>query len=214
VIELLPESPRGYSNLGGLYHLMGRSTEAIAMLEKSLAIEPTPDAASNLATIRFFSGSYADAARAFEQVVALGSSDFKLWYNLASAYYWAPGERGKARDAFQKTADLAEQALTINPRDPLLLVVLADTNAHLGQEARARSLASEALRLAPDDGEVLFRVACLYELLGERGRSLSFIERALQRGYSADAVARSPDLEAVRADPRFKALSRVGSDAE
>ncbi|HET7292795.1 MAG TPA: protein kinase [Vicinamibacteria bacterium] len=207
VIELVPESPRGYSNLGGLYHLMGRTDEAIAMLEKSLAVGPTPDAASNLATIHFYSGSYGKAARAFEKVAALRPGDYWLWFNLASAYYWAPGERDKSQGAYRRAADLGERARAINPRDAELLAGLAEVYAHLGQAKRARELAGQALRLAPLDGRVLFRAACLFEGLGERSRSLALIRQAIENGYSVEQVARSPDLEALRADPRFKALS-------
>ncbi len=207
VTELVPESPRGYSNLGGLYHMMGRTGEAIAMLERSLAVEPTPDAASNLASIRFYSGNYTEAARAFERVVTLRPGDFWLWFNVASSYYWAPGERRKAEEAYRKAAELGEKARAINPRDSDLLAALAETYGHLGDERQARLLAREALRLAPLDGGVLFRAACLFERLGERDRSLALVRQALENGFSAEEVARSPDLEGVRADPRFKALS-------
>ena len=208
VIELTPDNARGYSNLGGIYHLMGRYDEALDMLQRSLSIRPTPEAASNVATLEFFRGRYEEAARAFEKAVKLGSSDYQLWYNLAAAYYWAPDLRDKAAAAYGRAIALAEEARKTNPRDASLLAVLADCYGHLGRAREARQLVAEALRLAPADGEVLFRAACLVEFLGDRARALALVTRAMAGGYSKDEVARAPDLEALRADPRFKTVTR------
>jgi tetratricopeptide (TPR) repeat protein len=208
VVELTPDNARGYSNLGGVYHMMGRDDEALAMLRRSLAIRDSVAAASNVGTIEFYRGRYPESARAFEQAAKAGASDYQIWYNLAAAYYWAPELRPKAESAYGRAIELGEKARATNPRDAWILVVLADSYAHLGQATQARRLADEALRLAPDDGEVLFRMSCLYEFLGERARALALVEKAVAAGYSRDEVERTPDLRALREDRRFKRTGR------
>jgi tetratricopeptide (TPR) repeat protein len=204
VVELTPDNARGYSNLGGICHLRGRDDEALTLLRRSLAIRPSSPAASNIGTIEFYRGHYAESASAFEEAAKLTPADYRLWYNLAAAYYWAPQLRDRSRAAFEQAAELGEKARATNPHDAPLLVLLADTYGHLGERRQARSLAEEALRLGPDDGEVLFRTSCLFEFLGERQRAMALIGKAVAAGYSRDEVQRTPDLKALREDPRFR----------
>jgi serine/threonine-protein kinase len=208
VIELTPDNVRGHSNLGAVLHLMGRDDEAVRELERSLSLRPTFEAASNLATIRFFGGHYAEAAEAYEKALGLEEQDYRLWRNLAAARYWAPGLRPGAAAAYRRAADLAERARAVNPRDPGLLVRLADCYAMLERAAEARSLARRALELAPKDVEVMSVAAAVYEQLGDRTLALRWLERALRGGFSLDTVDRTPDLARLRADPRFAALRR------
>jgi serine/threonine-protein kinase len=208
VIELTPDNVRGHSNLGAVLHLMGRDDEAVRELERSLSLRPTFEAASNLATIRFFGGHYGEAAAAYEKALALEEGDYRLWRNLAAARYWAPGLRPGAAAAYRRAADLAEKARAVNPRDPGLLVRLADCYAMLERAEEARSLARRALELAPEDVELMSVAAAVYEQLGDRTLALRWIERALRGGFSLDTVDRTPDLARLRADPRFAALRR------
>ncbi|NIV13316.1 MAG: tetratricopeptide repeat protein, partial [Aliifodinibius sp.] len=64
---------------------------------------------SNLGTLYFIRGKYADAARMYETALELNDHDYVVWGNLASAYYWAPGERDKAAETYRRAITLAEQ---------------------------------------------------------------------------------------------------------
>ena len=207
-IALTPDNARAYGNLGGVYAQTKRYDEAAVMLERSLAINPNAQAASNLGTLYFSLGRYADSARKMEQAIALNDADSQVWSNLASAYHWAPGERGKARAAFMKAITLAEQDLRVNPRSADLLLRIADCRSMIGESPRARELAAQALRLAPDDVTVMYKAGAVYEQAGDRARALELIGKAIEQGYSRDVVARSPSLAALRADPRFVNINR------
>ncbi len=208
VVALTPDNPRGYSNLGGLYWAMGRYDDAQVMLERSVARKPTSEALSNLGTLEFFRGRYGEAAATFEKAVALADADFRIWYNLAAARYWAPGQRDQARPAYERAAAIAERNLRVNPKDAALLVRLADCEAALGKKDRARTRAAEAARLAPADADVLFRAGEIDERLGRRDEAVALIGRALAAGFPPDELARWPGLDAVRADPRLKLSQR------
>jgi tetratricopeptide (TPR) repeat protein len=208
VLELTPDNVRGRSNPGALLHLMGRDEEAVGELQRSLAIRPTFEAASNLATVQFFGGHYAEASAAFEKALALDDRDYRLWRNLASARYWTPGLRASAADAYRRAADLAERAREINPRNAEILIHLADCYAMLGRAADARSLLRRAVELAPGDVEVMNVAAGVCEQLGDREAALQWVAGALAGGYSAESLERDPGLAELRQDARYVALRR------
>jgi serine/threonine protein kinase/tetratricopeptide (TPR) repeat protein len=206
VIALTPDNTRGYNNLGVVYFRWKRPDDAARMWERSTAIRPTVTAASNLGAYYYGHGRYADAARAFERAVALSPNDVRVWRNLAAALYWAPGERDKARAAFERTVELGEKARAINPRQPALLAELADSYSMLGRRAEALAAATASERLGGDDATAAFMLVNAYEQLGERTIALQWLERALARGYARESVEGSPSLADLRKDRRYSAL--------
>ena len=211
VIELVPDNARGYANLGWLLHAAGgRDDEAVAVLERSMALRPSYAAASNLGGIEFSRGRFAEAARAFERAAALDASDYRVWRNLGISRFYAPGERPQARDALERALRLGEQQLHVNPRDAALLVDLGDCQALLGNGGRARELLKRGLALAPDDVEVQRTAAAAFEQIGDREAALRWIRRALEAGYPRARVEGDPGLAALRADPRYP---RAGAQA-
>jgi serine/threonine-protein kinase len=206
-VDLAPDNPRAWANLGALLHEAGgRSDEAVAALKKSLALRPSYRAAANLGLIEFTQGRFTEAARAYEQAVALDASDYRVWRGLGLSYYWAPDEKAKAQEALSRAAELGEKQLAVNPKDAALLADLGDCYAHLGRAARTRELLKRSLALAPDDLEVLRTAAAAYEHIGERALALRWIIRALESGYPRALVEADPGLAALRSDPRFPQL--------
>jgi len=205
-LQLAPENARLWSSLGVAYYSQERLDEADAAFERSLAIFPTGVAASNSATLRFDRGDYAGAARSFERATSLSPRDHRIWRNLGAAYYWAPGERERAAAAYRKAAELGEQERTIDPRNGMVLVELADCAAMLGQKPRAIALAEEALRLAPGDADVQYMAADVYEVLGNRQEALRLLGLALRGGRQRVDLERSPSFARLRTDPRYAAL--------
>lgn len=204
VIELTPDNTRGYNNLGVTYIRMGRADDAARMWERSTAIRPNYSAASNLGTYYYGRARYADAARAFERAVDLQPNDLRLWRNLAAALYWAPGERDKARAAFEKTVQLGEADLKVNPRQPALLAELADAYAMLGSRAQALEAVAAVERLGGGDAEVAFMLAGVHEQLGDRSAAFTWLKRAVDAKYPVENIARSPFLAELRKDARYQ----------
>ena len=204
VIELTPDNTRGHNNLGVTYLRMEKPEDAVRQWERSIAIRPTFSAASNLGAYYFRAGRYTDSARAFERAVALSPSDWRLWRNLGAARHWAPGERDKAREAFEKAVQLAELDRKVNPRQPSLLAQLADAYSMLGKRAEALDAATAAERLTTTDADAAFALVSAYEQLGERTLALKWLGRAIANGYSLEAIERSPSLAALRKDARYQ----------
>jgi len=205
VVELTPDNARGYSNLGVIAYSQKQYEDAAKMYEKSVAIKPSDKAYTNLGALYYSLGRYSDAAINFQKAVEMNDRDSMLWHNLASAYKES-NEPVKARVAYDRTAKLAVEQLRVNPRDPDVLIRLADAYSTLGQAQRARELLERALALAPESVDDIFQAGVIYEQLGDRKRAMELIAKAIKGGYSRDLVEKSPDLAQLRLDPKFQSL--------
>jgi tetratricopeptide (TPR) repeat protein/TolB-like protein len=210
-LELVPDNARLWSNLGVFYFYQDRKDDAKRALQRSVDLHPTASAVSNLATLQFFDGEYAAAARTLERATRLGERDYRLWRNLGAAYYWAPGERERAPAAYRKAIALAEEERRLDPGNPVLLADLADCYAMTSDAGQARALGAEALRLAPANADVALTAAGVYEHLGDRDAALRWLAVAMREGTPRDTIEKDPTFEKLRADPRFAKLAKAGS---
>jgi tetratricopeptide (TPR) repeat protein len=205
VVELTPDNARGYKNLGVIAYSEKRYEEAARMYEKSVAIKPSDGAYSNLGTVYYTLGQYDEAARYYEKAIQMNGHESLYWHNLAAAYQWSSDPK-KARAAFQQTATRTEEQLRVNPRDPGLLIQLADAYSHLDQPLRARELLRHGLALAPDDVSNMLQASCVYEQLGDRKLALQWIAKAIKGGFSRDLIEKEPTLARLRLDPSYPGL--------
>jgi len=206
VVKLAPENPSGYKSLGALYHMMDRYDDAVAALRKSLELEPSATAYTNLGTIYFFRGHYAQAVEMFEKAVQERGHDPIKLGNLADGYWQVPGGKEKALEHYRKAVQYGESLLLIDPSDSALRASLAVYLSKLGQGLKARQYIGQALKHAPYEVGILYRAARVYELTGARPEALQYLGEAIRRGYSTGEVHHDPDLAALRQDPRFRNL--------
>jgi len=205
-MQMAPDNARLWSNLGGALYNQGRRDEALQAFERSIAIYPSGAAYSNVGTLRFHKAEYRAAAPAFEAATKLSPRDYRIWRNLGSAYYWAPGERERAAAAYRTAQDLGEQERRVDAKNGRVVIALADCAAMLGDKARSLTLVDEALRLAPDDSEVQYMAGDVYETLGDRDAALGRLDAAFRAGYQRGEIEVSPSFERLRADPRYKTM--------
>ncbi len=208
VLELTPDNYRGYMNLGSMYYFLEQWDMARTMYERSLELEKTYSAASNLGTVYYIEGRYSEAARVYETALEISDGDYLLWGNLGSAYYWIPGQREKARSAYKRAIELAEERNEINPNDPEVIINLAGYRAMTGDEEQARIYLQRAIDMAPGNTWVMFVAGTTFERLGDREQALHFIGSALEHGYSRSEILNQPELQRLIADERFKEVLR------
>jgi serine/threonine protein kinase/tetratricopeptide (TPR) repeat protein len=203
VVNLTPDNDRGFSNLGGIYYLLKRWPEAQETFERALALKKTYRVCSNLGTLYYIQGEYARAARMYEAALELNDNDYRVWGNLAAAYYWAPGEKQKAQKTYRRAIELGERSKQVNTKDPELLAQVGGYYSMIGDRDAALSHIREAVALAPEDAEVAFRAGAAYEQLGERGEALRWINEALRNGYPMADIESQPELRDLVKDKRF-----------
>lgn len=205
VIDLAPENVRGYTNLGAVYAAQARYADAAAQFQKAVSIQPDYRAYSNLGYVYFSLGRYGDAARVYESAVKLNAHDYRPWLYLADAYDRAPGEPGRARQAFEKAAALIEQQRAVNARDITLVTDLADCYSMLGRTSEALALLRRTLASAPDAHQ-MFRAAEIYTQAGDRDAALVWLTKAIRGGYPVSDVRLDPTFTPLRDDARYKRL--------
>jgi serine/threonine protein kinase/Flp pilus assembly protein TadD len=203
VLEITPDNASAYTNLGAAFAESGRLAEAQTMYERALAIKPNATLYMNLGTVLFSAGRYAEAARRYQQALKLDDRDYLIWGNLAAAYSWIPGEKEKAAPTFEKAVSLAEVVASRSPTDPYVNADLGLYYAKLNRAEDSIRHLRTALSVAPEDPEIQAWAAEGYEVLGERKEALEHAGRALELGYPPEKFERNPQLDALRADPRF-----------
>ena len=202
VIELTPENALGYLNLGSMYVLMGRYDEAVAQLEHSLAIKPTPVGYTNLGSAYFYQGRYSDAVAMADKAVSQQPGSYLLWGNLGDFCLRVPGKEERAKVAWRRAAELAGTSLSINAGEPLALSSLALYTARLGNPSAALMRIAQATKADPQDRDVLFNSVLVYEITGRRREALTALRRVLELGESKERIRRQPEFAELRRDPR------------
>lgn len=205
VVSISPDSFRGYSNLGGTELYQGRYPQAVADLEKSIAIRKTSGALSNLGTAYFHLREFDQAAKAFNEAIALDENNYPLWGNLADAYYYG-GHQSQAVAGYNRASELAAQQLRINPHDGSVLADLADYRSMLGDKDSSFGYIRQALQYSPRDPDVLFETAQIYNQFNNEKEAIRWLQRALDAGFPKAQLQDVPALDNLRAKSDFQSL--------
>jgi serine/threonine protein kinase/tetratricopeptide (TPR) repeat protein len=208
VVALVPDNSRGYANLGASYQLMGRYDEAIGLLSRSIEKSPTAQAYSNLGTCYYFLGRYKDSAGAFEKAVEMLPNKHLYWANLGDAYRWVPGGEAHAARAFDRAIQLCQEELERNPHDSRIRARFADCLAKRGRTQQAQQQIASALQVNEKSPGVLYRAAVIAAIGGDQRAALSWLQRAIENGYSRAEIALDPEFISVRKDPAYQELIR------
>jgi tetratricopeptide (TPR) repeat protein len=162
----------------------------------------------NLGTAYFSMRRFEDAAHNFEAGLKFDRTSWLSWGNLGDAYYWAPGKRQRAADAYQEAIRLADEALRVNPKDGRALAYRATYLAMLDRTQPALASIQKALSFSAQDTDVQFRAAIVYNHVDDTDRTLNSLQKALASGTSVRWVQDTPDFDHLRTNPRFQAILR------
>ncbi len=208
-VQITPDNAIALSDLGLAYLQLGRFDVAETNLQRVVELDPSARSFSALGTLLELQGRYPEAVANYQRAVALSPNDYTVWGNLASGYMWSPGGHDHAIEAYRKTIELAEVTLKETPNDPLLLSALGGYYAAVGDGDHALPLLRQAVALAPDNPDVLFRTGEGYEILHQREPAIRFIAQSIALGYHEMELQRSPELAALRVDPKFQQALRA-----
>jgi serine/threonine-protein kinase len=203
-IELAPDASRGYFNLAGILIEQRKYREALPLLEKAIAIEPSAAAYSNRGTVYAYLGDWDTAAKDYEKAVALQPEDYDMWGNLGEALYWSQHRKSESPNAYARAIEYATKAAAVNPKDAQVRAQIAKYHAMSGHHDQAATEIAAALKLAPKDPKVIFTAAVVEQQAGHKDRALSWLNKAVQAGYSPASVQDDPVFSSLRTDPQFK----------
>ena len=203
--DLVPDNARAQNNLGIVYRMKNRFSEAKSAFQKACALEPTFTHYRNLGRVLLEEGNYSEAEKMFNESIRLRPDHYRAWGFLANVYQGRGVEKGKVAATYQKAISLTDELRKQTPS----AYILADVGAYyaaLGNERQSVPLLRQAATLAPDKPEVLYEVATGYERLHKRDEALVWLDHAMTLGISPQFLERIPELSALRADARYRAI--------
>jgi tetratricopeptide (TPR) repeat protein/TolB-like protein len=207
-VTLTPDNARIYSILGGLYGSIGRYDEAIEACRKSVELQPSIPAYSNWGSTLNNLRRFGEAVEKFAAARRLGPGpdDYVIVGNLARAYYWS-GRRAEAAALYNEAIAACERRVSVNEHDLEARISLAEFYAKVGDRTRAQEHLS---RLAIDiaDPHVLVFGAVTYMDLADREEALTWLERAAAHGMNGSELRDWIELDPLKVEPRFAALTK------
>jgi tetratricopeptide (TPR) repeat protein len=209
VTELVPSSASAWSNLGGVLQMQGDFVGARRAYDRSLQLEPSKNAYSNLATTQYYLAQYGEAVANFERAVALGARDQTIRGNLGDALWQLPNRRADAIATYRKAVALAEEELAKTPDDPTLRAQLGYYYGRLGEADRSRTYLAQAAKEGADRVYVQYYLAVAAADRGDPATALAAVDQLVKLGYPPVLLRSAPEFSSLLRDPQFMRI--VGS---
>jgi tetratricopeptide (TPR) repeat protein/predicted Ser/Thr protein kinase len=205
VTELQPDLPNGFQSLGATYHSMGALDQAVSNYREAIERGHSWVALSNLGTIYYRRGQFAEAAEQYEKALELNPNRHVTHRNLGDAYQRL-GRRDDARRSYERAKEIGLKLLSVNPKEASTMSFLGVIEAKLGNRAEAIRLVSAAAAIAPKEADVWYDRAVVHALAGDVESGVSFLRIALDEGYSRSEARVDDDLASLRRSPEFLSL--------
>jgi Tfp pilus assembly protein PilF len=204
-LQIRPNDPHAWNDLGCELLLVGRVDEAVASLEHALSLKPDyPETLNNLGNALRAAGRSADALAHYRRAIALKPDYAEARNNLGAEL----AQNGQLEEALVEF----HAALTLEPKHASALDNLGSALQRLGRLDAAIAAHREALRVKPDFAEASANLGRALLAAKQPGEALAAFERALQLkpnltlargGYASALVA------AGRADEALTQLQRA-----
>jgi adenylate cyclase len=202
-VELAPNLAEARTARAISLSAMERFEEATREFEHAISLNPRLfEAWYYYARTAFHQNRLRRALELFERAAEVNPDDFQSPL-LAATIYRSLGMETQALDAERRGVMLAERHLEDYPDNARAYFFAATPLAHLGRMAQAHEWIERAVAIDPDDPTTRYNVACFYAQLGEIEKALDFLENTIT---SRTWVESDPELEPLRAHPRFRAL--------
>ncbi|MFL6436620.1 MAG: protein kinase domain-containing protein [Terriglobales bacterium] len=205
-IHLAPEDVRAWSSLAGVYYFSGEYEKAVEATQHAISVRPSYESYNNLGASYFALRRFPEAIEAFRQSAAMNGHDMRVYGNLGRAYYYSPSQRPLAGPQLMTALAIGAEDLKVNPRDADAHTLSAQYCALLGRRHEALQHLDAALHARPTDGETLYFAAIVHAQLDDKQEAVSWLKKALERGYSPAEIASTVELDSLRAMPEFQQL--------
>ena len=206
--------PEAYTAMGLSYFIWGKFEEAAASVRKAIELDPDDFVAHwTLGRIHFSTGELEQAIPHFQRVIELQPA-FYVAYSDYGQTLLGLGRKADADECARKVLDLMPNYLLQNPDDSRARMFYAVTLCDVGDREGAIREGASAIEASPGDSVMLYNAACLYARLGETRRAVDTLRQAIEAGVRNFAwMKNDPDLDSLRDDPEFQALTSGSAQA-
>ena len=154
-LQIKPDNPDAFYNLGNAFAKLGDWDEAIGHYRRALQMAPDQaDILNNLGFALAARKQFADAIACFETALKLDPDSASTHNNLATRPVQAATIRRSRRN-------ISGRRCALTPDDPRIWVNLGDVLVKQRQTAEAVKCYQEALRLKPGDPQITAKLQAL-----------------------------------------------------
>ena len=205
-LELAPDNYIVLYTLGGTQFFLGRYLESALTFERSIRIRPSYSAFSNLGYDYFLLRRFDEAVEAFERAAKFEQANHIVWGNLGKAYAQIDGRRREAEGALERAVGMCRERLEVSPEDADALTQMAHYLAILGDREGSLTALETALTLRHGSPHDFYTKALIHAELGDQSAALDAIAQAVAFGYPRAEIRMTPELDALRDDPRYREI--------
>jgi tetratricopeptide (TPR) repeat protein len=204
-------APEGFTwpeeNLAAIELYSGNFDQAVEAYERIRA-PVDADLASNRGTAYYYVGRYDDAAEFYRLAVELGPRDHVNRRNLADLLLLL-GSGDAAREQYREALRLVREERGDRPGDIELRLAEVFYLARASDCDEALVSADVLAQTMPPSAENSHDLALAYAVCGAPDRALGHLEHAIREGYSLPLVEEESEFDAVRDEPRYRALAEA-----
>jgi TolB-like protein/Tfp pilus assembly protein PilF len=206
-LEIDPDLSEARVARGVALFLTGANEEAELELRRAIELDPALyDAHYIFGRVAFGQGRVAEAAARFREACRISPDAYDSWYLLGMCYRKL-GETTKARATSIACVEATKKRLRDHPDDTRAWTMGAAIFAELGEPERAEEWVRRAILIDADEPIIEYNAACVFTGLGKYDEAISCLESSVLSGaLSKSWVENDPDLDPLRADPRFQEL--------
>jgi TolB-like protein/Flp pilus assembly protein TadD len=207
VTRLTPDSATGFAGKGAAYWMLGETQQAVEAYERSLSLNPSRQAYTNLGMFYYYAGEFEKAVAMQQQALSFAETDHRVWGRLAESYRFIPAQESETQFAYKRAAELARNNLDINKEDWFTRAILGLYLVHLDQQSEGMELLELAVEQSQRNPEILYFKALAVLQKDDTEVAISLLEEAVSQEHSyRQFIALDPDLQRLRDEPRFIAL--------
>ena len=184
----------------GYLSAVGKRDQAVAELERAIALEPLSLINNAVATT-----TYIYALR-YDKALAQAQSAFDLDPTFPLARHWL-GMALVLNGNYDEAIALHREVPPDSPFGWVSVVVIAHAYARQGKRAEAEQQLAVLQNLAKTHYVRPFYLASIYATLGDKDNAFAELERSFEeRDCYLARISVDPFMDPLRSDPRFKSL--------
>ena len=202
-LELDPNISYTYVAYGGSYlEPAGKPDEAVAQLERAVALEPSAMINNCILTTTYI------YARQYDKALAQGRSTYDLDANFPFAPHWL-GFALIANGKYDEAISLSQRVSPDSPFSWMSAVVVGLAYAKQGKRMEAEQQIFRLRELGKTRYVRPYYLALIYVALGDRDNAFAELERSFaERDCYLGRLTVDPFMDPLRDDPRFKDLMK------
>ena len=220
-IALDPDLAEGHAAMANNLYRQSRLDEARQQIDRALRLDPESYEVNTVAgLISFTQGRLNDAICYYEKAAAVLEAAFSA-PGMLTMCLSASGDAAGAARAARMTLARVETVLAQDQSNGAALAFGVNALAIIGERERAIDWTRRALLIDPDNWNMRYNLACaLSAHLKDGDAAIELLAPYLAQAAEnmVDHARIDPDLDPIRADPRFQAMmtaaeTRVASNA-